>query len=312
MMLPMQKLIAPTGIVPSLNTPFNEEGNLDEASLRRLVEHTIGSGCTGMLAIAVAGEHASLSFEEKARIIDILVAQNGHRIPLIVNVTSPEIGQSVQLATLARDAGAEGICCQAPARLKGIGLKRALASIADAGPDFLMIQDLDWVGGGLDADDILFLYEKIPSFQSLKIETVPAGPKYSRVISDTEGHLNVCGGWAVSQFMDALQRGVHAFIPTAMEPIYIAIYKLYMSEETEEARSLFYRLLPVLAFSNQHIEISIRFFKELRKAEGIFTSGYCRPPVAPFDEVQALECKRAITLVQEIQREISLIEGASR
>ena len=38
-------------------------------------------------------------------------------------------------------------------------------------------------------------------------------------------------------------------------------------------------MLPVLEFSNQHIEISIRFFKDLRKAEGVFDTNLCR--IAP-------------------------------
>ena len=53
------------GIIPSLNTPFSKKGSLDHNSLAKLVEHTIKSGCNGMLGLAVAGEGESLSFEEK-------------------------------------------------------------------------------------------------------------------------------------------------------------------------------------------------------------------------------------------------------
>ena len=49
------------GILPSLNTPFTNSGELDLDSLTRLVEHTIISGCGGMLGLAVAGEHNTLS-----------------------------------------------------------------------------------------------------------------------------------------------------------------------------------------------------------------------------------------------------------
>ena len=53
------------GIIPSLNTPFSKKGSLDHHSLAKLVKHTIKSGCSGMLGLAVAGEGQSLSFEEK-------------------------------------------------------------------------------------------------------------------------------------------------------------------------------------------------------------------------------------------------------
>ena len=45
------------GILPSLNTPFTNSGELDLDSLTRLVQHTIMSGCGGMLGLAVAGEY---------------------------------------------------------------------------------------------------------------------------------------------------------------------------------------------------------------------------------------------------------------
>ena len=75
------------GIVPSLNTPFSKKGNLDHNSLAKLVEHTIKSGCNGMLGLAVAGEGQSLSFEEKVDFIEIVKHTNKKRIPFIVNIS---------------------------------------------------------------------------------------------------------------------------------------------------------------------------------------------------------------------------------
>ena len=56
-----------------------------------------------------------------------------------------------------------------------------------------------------------------------------------------------------------------------------------------EARELHARLAPVLAFSNQHIVVSIRFFKHLRQREGLFATAWCRPGVAELDVHQMLE-----------------------
>ena len=47
------------GILPSLNTPFSKKGDLDLKSLEKLVKHTIRSGCSGMLGLAVAGGSSS-------------------------------------------------------------------------------------------------------------------------------------------------------------------------------------------------------------------------------------------------------------
>lgn len=66
-----------------------------------------------------------------------------------------------------------------------------------------------------------------------------------------------------TKIIEGMKRGIHAFMPTGMHYIYTKIYRDYMSGKHMEAKKLFYELLPVLAFSNQHLDISIHFFKRL-------------------------------------------------
>ena len=49
------------GIIPSLHTPFSKDNKIDLCSLKKLIDHTISTGCAGMLVGAVAGENSSLS-----------------------------------------------------------------------------------------------------------------------------------------------------------------------------------------------------------------------------------------------------------
>ena len=53
------------GIAPSLHTPFNNDKTIDYLSLKRLLDHTIETKCSGMLVGAVAGETQSLSLMKK-------------------------------------------------------------------------------------------------------------------------------------------------------------------------------------------------------------------------------------------------------
>ena len=291
------------GLIPSLNTPFDASGELHDASLRRLVEHTVTSGCNGMLGLAVAGEFASMSMDEKVTFVEIVAEQNHHRIPFIVSVTASDIADSLALARQAARAGADGICLQVPDCESRKDRIVILEKVADSGPPILMIQDLDWMGNGLGLDEIVEMYHQIEKFSWLKIETAFAGPKYTAVMDATEGRLNVCGGWTVMQLMDALDREVHGFMPTGLEAVYRDIYNLYQNRDFKGARSRFERLLPVLAFSNQHIEVSIRFFKSLRKAEGLFISDHCRAPMRTLDAIQKKQSEHALKLALLLQQE---------
>ena len=49
------------------------------------------------------------------------------------------------------------------------------------------------------------------------------------------------------------------------------------------AAALFERILPILAFSNQQLDISIRFFKRLLWRQGLYPTPNVREPLEPFD-----------------------------
>ncbi len=292
------------GIVPSLNTPFDAEGSVDLSGIRRLVDHCVDSGCAGMLCLAVASEAPSMTADEIRAVVQTTVAHAAGRIAVIVSVTDETQTARLERAHHAAAIGAHGILCQPP---PGGATERLemLAQIAEAGPDFLMIQDLDWTGPGLPLEEVVALTEAVPRFASLKIEVAPAGPKYSQVLAATNGRLHVCGGWAVMQMVDALRRGVHAFMPTCMEQLYVEIHRRFQAGDEAGARRLHGRILPTLAFSNQHIWTSISFFKRLRQAEGVFASGVCRPPVPPFDAAQKHESDLHVAHVMALIDEVA-------
>jgi 4-hydroxy-tetrahydrodipicolinate synthase len=277
------------GIVPSMNTPFLDDGSVDLAGIRRSVDAVLQAGAAGMLILAVAAETASLTLTEKRLVAQTFLAQTAGRIPVIIGCSSAEQTDRVALAAMAREFGAQIMLCQAPAGLAGEALVAQMAALAQVGPPMLMVQDLDFGGPGLALDDILLLREQLPAFQCLKIEVTLPGPKYSAVLEATQGALHVSGGWAAAQMMEALHRGVHAFIPTG---------------DVAGARALHEQLAPVLAFSNQHLDTSIRFFKHLRHREGLFATPLCRSSVRPLDAHQMRELELNVERVLAMQGQL--------
>jgi len=182
--------------------------------------------------------------------------------------------------------------------------KKQFYDLAAIGPEIIMLQDWDANGVGLSDALILELFREVDAFRSLKIETVPAGVKYSRMLELTDGKLHLSGGWAVTQMIEGLKRGVHAFMPTGMHLIYTAIYQYFKSGDIEKAEALFYRLLPVLSFSNQHLDISIHFFKRLLHRQGIYTTPNTRATLLPFDAVHEEMAEALIERVMAMEAEL--------
>lgn len=293
------------GIIPSLHTPFCRDNKVDILSLQKLIDHTIVSGCAGMLVGAVAGENASLSLDEKETIINACVKHNNNRLPLIVSCSANNQYDRITLSRAAKVAGADWILCQTPNNLNGNELTECFNEIADAGPSNLMIQDLSWTDNGMNDEDILLLFENIKKFKGLKIEVLNSGPKYSRILKATNHKLHLSGGWAIMGMIEALNRGVHAFIPSTMEVIYNQIYNLFIEKKINKARDLFSTILPVLSFTHQHIDIAIKFSKMLRVREEIFTTELCRSPISEFDIYQLEEANIHIEKVISLQNNIN-------
>lgn len=272
------------GIITVLNTPFTHDDAIDEPGLRANVRSALDAGVVGFLVPALASEVGKLSEPERETLVRITLEEAQGRAAVIggASADTTELRQRAGEKLIA--LGCDGILANIPYRDE-TQYRRDIQDLARLDPPFLMIQDWDPSGFGAPVPLIARLVDDIPAFRCLKVEVVPAGVKYSAVLEATHGRLHVSGGWAVTQMIEAMDRGVHAFMPTGMHAIYVRIYALYHQGRREEARTLFERLLPVLAFSNQHLDISIHFFKRLLHRQGIYATDRVRPPILPFDEI---------------------------
>ena len=215
------------GIVPIINTPFDEQLELDFPSLERLLEQSIADGIVGCIVPAVASEVDKLSDLERRQLVEHVVAIADGRIQVVAGVSSESLEEAFKLAEHAVKAGSDGVLCRVPTRLEGD--REAILSfftrLSEAGMEMLMIQDLSWGGYGVSLEVILEMFEKIPAFRCIKIETVPAGLKSTRVLEATEGRLNVSSGWSLPEMIEALDRGIHGFNTTAINKPFVHIYR---------------------------------------------------------------------------------------
>lgn len=288
------------GIITVLNTPFTAKDGLDLSGLRRNVSNAIEAGVAGFLAPALASEVGALTEFERSELIASVVEAAGGDAPVIGGASAPGQTERVRLARRAIELGCSGVLVN-----MALGDRAAFAGdlmeLASLEPGFIMLQDWDPSGPGLPIDFIVELFERVPAFQWLKIEIIPAGPKYTQVLEATGGRLQVAGGWAVMQMIEGLDRGIHAFMPTALHRTYARIYRLYSDGRREEARRLFESALPILAFTNQQLDVSIQFFKRLLHAQGVYATSRVRPPVGDFDVVQERIAAELIGRAMELE-----------
>lgn len=276
----------PRGIIPVLQTPFREDGGIDYESLGRLIDDAIEGGAVGFLYPAVASEVGTLTGDERDELGHFVVQRIDGRAALIAGCSSPDADECARLAMGAEANGADAVLVAAPEGLRddGAGLVLFMHRAIEGVRLPLIVQDLDWTGPGVAMAALLRLRDAIPQFEGIKIEAVPAGPKYTLARAAFGEGFHISGGWATPQMIEAMDRGVDGLIPEAsMVQVYDAIWRMHQSGRRQEAVELFRRFVPILTFSNQEIHLSIALFKRLLRRKGIFSCERMRAEAFAWD-----------------------------
>lgn len=294
------------GIITVLNTPFTDQNTIDVTGLRRNVAAAVGAGVAGFLVPALASEVAWLTAAERLLLVREVIDAAAGRAVVIGGAAADSQPARLQRAAELIALGCDGILVPVDSREDRRTALAELQEIAALQPGFLMLQEWDAEGAGLPVATIVEWFQHVGPFRWLKIEVQQAAAKYTRVLQATDGRLRVAGGWAVTEMIDGLQRGVHAFMPTAMHPIYVEIDRRFRNGDVESASTLFEQLRPVLAFSNQQLDVSICFFKRLLYRQGIYATPRVRIAASGWNA--ALESAADRLIERVIEMESRLVE----
>lgn len=108
----MEKILK--GIVPPLVTPLKDNDTLDIDGLERLIEHVVRGGVHGIFILGTTGEAQSLSFKLRSEMVNQTSKILRHRLPLLVGISDTSLSDSLTLARLAQEAGADAVVSAPP------------------------------------------------------------------------------------------------------------------------------------------------------------------------------------------------------
>lgn len=103
-----------TGTGVALVTPFQQDGNVDYASLTRLIDHVIDNGVNYLVALGTTAETPTLTGEEKLAVLDYVISHCNGRVPVVCGIGGNNTAEVIhQLHTYPLDKVA-GILSVAP------------------------------------------------------------------------------------------------------------------------------------------------------------------------------------------------------
>jgi dihydrodipicolinate synthase/N-acetylneuraminate lyase len=270
-----------------LVTPFDADGEVDEQSLGRLVDHVLAAGPAGIAAFGLASETHTLAEDERRRLAEFILARVGGRLPVLITVTAESTPLAVGLARHAQQHGAAVLMLAPPrvTRTGAAGLARHYSAVAAAVDLPIMIQDAPgYIGVGLGAGLIAEIVREHANVRSVKTEALPAASAIAELRAQLGDAVAIFSGNGGLYLLDTFRGGAAGAIPGCDIPeCFVTIYRAYDEGRIEDAEVLFGRLLPLLVYQNQSLDLLIATTKALLAHRGIIANDSLRPPAPPLD-----------------------------
>jgi 4-hydroxy-tetrahydrodipicolinate synthase len=157
------------GVWLPLITPFRD-GDLDEASLRRLVRHYAGEPIDGLILAATTGEALTLDEDETRRLVDVVATGIAGRLPVYLGRCGSDTRRLAAGLARTADWPLDGylITCPYYSRPSQDGLHRHFAALAQATDKPILLYNIPYRTGVNLANHTLLRLAEIANIVGVK------------------------------------------------------------------------------------------------------------------------------------------------
>ena len=274
------------GAFPVLPTLFNDDGSINEADFRSVIDFVLESDVDGVVYPGVASEVDTLTPEERRSQVALLAACINGRIPIIIGASDPDPAAAARHIAQAAEIGAAAAMVIAPLHLgNDIAAQteyfKAL-SVGAAVPIMLQNQPKP-IGAGLTPEEVAAVANAVPAIRYIKEETAPCGQHLTRIKAAANGSVDAIFGGAGGRYVtDELARGAAGTMPAAeLSDIHAALVHAWQAGDIATARKLYNVSLPLLNF--QAI-FRMHMTKAVLQKRGVIKNVFVRGKGPRFDD----------------------------
>ena len=258
------------GVFPILVTPFDDEGRIDEDSLRALCDFNIAAGVHG-LGVALGSEMFKFSEAERAEVTRSSSTRCGKRVPVVINTGAAGTDLAVLYSRSAEDAGADALMVIPPPFLPAgpdeiVDYYRTISAAVSIP---IILQDIPQapVPPGL----ALRIAEACENVRYIKVETLPVTTKVADMMSASGNALTIFGGAGGSYFIEEMRRGSLGTMPFCSQPAaFVEVWNLFRAGDEGGARAAFDQaIMPVNRLAAQGGDVFYHVHKQLLVRQGV-------------------------------------------
>src|SRR6185436_4950653 len=215
-------------------------GDLDLASLRRVIDLFITDGVNGFTALGVTSEVARLTEAERDAVLDSVVARVNGRVPIVAGATAEGLRTCIEYSRRAKAAGASAVMISPPRMVKinSDAVARHFAEVASAVDVPIIVQDYPPISGyAMEASLLARIARDVPAARTIKLEDPPTPFKTARILEQTKGlEVAIFGGLGGVFLLEELMAGAAgAMTGFAFPAILVRIVTLYRAGKIDEA-----------------------------------------------------------------------------
>jgi len=204
------------GVLPIVQTPFLDSGDIDFAALRGEVEWAFAQGSDG-LGTGMVSELLKLTAVERRELAQRLVEFAAGRGPVFMGVGAESTRQALEHAIAAETAGCDAVMATPPitGRVSELGLVGYFRALAEGVSVPLIVQDASgYVGQSIPLKVYVELLDRYgPDKILFKPEAAPIGPNLSALRDVTQGRARIFEGSGGIFLIDSYHRGIAGTMP---------------------------------------------------------------------------------------------------
>ncbi len=285
------------GVYPYLVSPIASDGSVDAPVLTRLCDDLIAAGVHGLVPLGSTGEFAYLSWPQRRRVVEVVIAAARGRVPVIAGVAATTTAEAVRQAQELAQLGCDGILAilEAYFPLDDDAIHSYFSAIAAATPlPVVLYTNPNFQRADLSLP-VIDRLSRIGNIRAIKDASNNTGRLLS-IINLVEGRIQVCAASAHIPACVMLIGGVGWMAgPACLVPRQsVTLYEHCRAGRWDEAMALQARLWALnQAFARHNLAACIK--------GGLIMQGYPvgepLPPQAPLSAPGQLEVRQALEAV---------------
>ncbi len=278
------------GIVPIVFVPFTENGELDQAGLRRVVRFELEGGADGIGINGFASEAYKLTDQEREQTAAIVADEVANQVPLVIGIAAGSTEAALAQMRHFDKLNPAVYMVLPPATFDYTPetLVEHYIRLADSSSVPIMMQHSPHIAQyshiKLEAHHLAEMANQGNGVRYFKIEGAGAPSRMQALKPLLPSHTKLFGGVGGISFLEELEVGVGGVIPgVGFNEVFHTAWQAWNVGDKARVREILTTYQPLVnAVSSKGHEFSLHARKHLAKRAGLISCAMVRSPtVAP-------------------------------